>query len=296
MIPAHALALRPGIVRWNLVVRWNHDNVLSAGSVVLPLFLGAILLGGCAGPVPQESREDILKDIRSTTLIPNLGAYDDEVQKHALDRILVSLRKAPVITRNLLVAELQDPFIGARTKRVICTILAREGDQRALPTLSSMLAEGNVLDDDLIETALLEFGEVSLPLVMTVLQEGPVTARRMAASILLSLGVSQAFDALEDRYPNERDTEVRFLCVCGFADDKRSGSNRSLTDALDDIEEGIRQAAWGALQRRGLLPRSLGFDPEGMPSIRQSQIENIRSWFAGDSTPVENRNQEAQSL
>jgi hypothetical protein len=159
-----------------------------------------------------------------------------------------------------------------------------------------MLAEGNVLDDDLIETALLEFGEVSLPLVMTVLQEGPVTARRMAASILLSLGVSQAFDALEDRYPNERDTEVRFLCVCGFADDKRSSSNRSLTDALDDIEEGIRQAAWGALQRRGLLPRSLGFDPEGMPSIRQSQIENIRSWFAGDSTPVENRNQEAQSL
>ncbi|NCG55718.1 MAG: hypothetical protein GWP35_02315, partial [Proteobacteria bacterium] len=83
MIPAHALALRPGIVRWNLVVRWNHDNVLSAGSVVLPLFLGAILLGGCAGPVPQESRQDILKDIRSTTLIPNLGAYDDEVQKHA---------------------------------------------------------------------------------------------------------------------------------------------------------------------------------------------------------------------
>ena len=62
MVPAHALALRPGIVRWNLVVRWNLGNVLSAGSVVLPLFLGAILLGGCAGATSQASRDASLKD------------------------------------------------------------------------------------------------------------------------------------------------------------------------------------------------------------------------------------------
>ncbi len=246
------------------------------------LALTVLLSVGCSTPDKAPDREDVLEDIRNTTLIPNLGSYDESIQKRALDRILLSLSKAPIITRNLLAAELDDPFIGARTKRVICMILAREGDERALPRLISMLAEGNVVDDNLIEVALLEYGIAALSPVVTVLAEGNVTARRSAASILLTMKLPEAFDALQDRFTIERDSEVRFLCVCGFAEDARQSSLDLLASALDDPDEVVRQSAWGGLKRRARVPESLPFDPVADPFQRQKQIENIRSWLVGD--------------
>ena len=248
--------------------------------LILPLLIFA--LASCSAPSKTDQREDVLEDIRSTTLIPNLGSYDEGVQKHALDRILVSLEKAPVITRNLLAAELDDPFIGARTKRVICMILAREGDERALPRLVSMLAEGNQVDDNLIESALLEYGSDAALAVVSVLAEGNVTARRSAASILLSMQLPVAFDALQDRFYIERDAEVRFLCVCGFAQDPRPESLAILTEALEDSEEVVRQAAWGGLQRRAKVPRDMVFDPLATPAMRKIQVGEIRSWLSGE--------------
>ena len=250
-----------------------------------------ILSSGCAGPEKVSSQNDVLQDIRNTTLIPNLGAYDEEVQKHALDRILVSIRKAPMITRNLLAAELGDPFIGARTKRVICMVLAREGDDRALPQLTAMLAEGNVVDDNLMESALLEFGSVAVAPVSSVLAEGNVTARRSAASILLAMNLPRAFDALQDRFQIERDPEVRFLCVCGFAQDTREESIGILTGALEDADESIRQAAWGGLQRRAKVPSDLVFDPLAAPGMRKIQVTEIRSWLSGGQGKPEKRGQ-----
>ena len=247
-------------------------------ALAFSLFLAA----GCSTPDKTVDREDVLEDIRNTTLIPNLGSYDEEVQKHALDRILVSLSKAPLITRNLLAAELDDPFIGARTKRVICMILAREGDERSLPRLISMLAEGNTVDDNLIESALLEFGNDAIAPVAAVLAEGNVTARRSAASILLTMDSPVAFDALQDRFAIERDSEVRFLCICGFAEDPRQESIDNLAGALDDPDEVIRQAAWGGLKRRAKVPGDLPFDPEATAAMRQIQARAIRSWLAGD--------------
>ena len=251
-----------------------HLSVVSG----LPL----LMCVGCSNQEKAGDRADVLEDIRNTTMIPNLGAYDEDAQKHALDRILVSLEKAPVITRNLLAAELDDPFIAARTKRVICMILAREGDQRALPKLVSMLAEGNPVDDNLIESALLEYGSDAVMSVTTVLTEGSVTARRSAASILLALDLPVAFDALQDRFIIERDTEVRFLCVCGFAQDPRVESVGVLAGALEDSEEAIRQAAWGGLQRRAKVPGDLVFDPFATPAMRKIQVKEIHSWLSGD--------------
>ena len=250
------------------------------------LALTVLLSVGCSTPDKAPNREDVLEDIRNTTLIPNLGSYDESIQKRALDRILLSLSKAPIITRNLLAAELDDPFIGARTKRVICMIFAREGDERALPRLVSMLAEGNVVDDNLIEAALLEYGSDALSPVVAVLAEGNVTARRSAASILLTMKLPVAFDALEDRFTLERDSEVRFLCVCGFAEDARQSSLDLLASALDDPDEVVRQAAWGGLKRRAKVPGNFVFDAEAEPSLRKVQAREIRSWLAGDKTVV----------
>ena len=248
---------------------------------MLALCFVMLISFGCAGPEKTPERDDVLEDIRNTTLIPNLGSYDEDVQKRAFDRILISLRKAPQITRNLLAAELDDPFISSRTKRVICMILAGEGDERALPRLVSMLAEGNTVDDNLIEEALLEYGSDAVEPVKTVLMEGNVTARRSAASILLTMKVPVAFDALQDRFTIERDPEVRFLCICGFAEDPRRESLEILARALDDVDEVIRGAAWESLKRRAKVPGDLRFDPMGTPGLRQAQASAIRSWLTG---------------
>ena len=275
----------------NLQCRNPHLGYGTTHWLLLIVCLLLIPLSGCAGPEKAEDQDGVLQDIRNTTLIPNLGSYDEDIQKHALDRILVSLRKAPMITRNLLAAELGDPFIGARTKRVICMILAREGDERALPRLIAMLAEGNALDDNLMESALLEYGSVAVTPVASVLAEGNVTARRSAASILLTMNLPMAYDALQDRFMIERDAEVRFLCVCGFAQDTRGESIGILAGALEDADESIRQAAWGGLQRRVKLPRDLNFDPIAAPGMRKLQVSEIRLWLSGDRGKTERSSQ-----
>lgn len=243
------------------------------------LVISSLLFAGCQPVQKRENPEQVLKDIRDTTVIPDLGSYDDKIQRKALDRILVSIDKAPAITRNLLVAALDDSLLDSRTKRVICTILAKEGDIRILPTLSGMLAEGSVPEDDLLESALVQLGERSVKPVSQVLAEGNVTARRNAASVLLSLDVPYALDSLQDRFVIEKDAEVRFLCVCGLVQDARAESLSLLANALDDIDVEVRRAAWGGLARKVRPPSSLRFDPNAKPNIRSLQAQQIRNWL-----------------
>lgn len=243
------------------------------------LMISSLLLTGCQPGEKRTKADDVLQDIRTTTVIPDLGSYDAKLQRKSLDRILLSIEKAPAITKNLLVATLEDSMIDARTKRVICTILAQEGDLRVLAPLSRMLAEGSVAEDDLLESALVQLGERSVQSVARVLSEGNVTARRNAASILLSLEVPYALDSLQDRYQIEKDAEVRFLCVCGLVQDARSESLSILIQALEDIDLEVRRTAWGGLARKLRPPPSIYYDPSAKPTIRSIQAGQIRDWL-----------------
>ncbi len=239
-----------------------------------------LVLVGCQPVQKHADADQVLQDIRDTTVIPDLGSYDEKVQRKALDRILVSIDKAPSITRNLLVATLDDSLIDSRTKRVICTILAKEGDMRILPTLSKMLAQGSVPEDDLLESALVQLGERSVQPVSRVLAEGNVTARRNAASVLLSLDVPHALDSLQDRMVIEKDAEVRFLCVCGLVQDARAQSLVMLANALDDVDVEVRRAAWGGLARKIRPPQSIYFDASAKPAVRSVQAQQVRQWLS----------------
>ncbi len=251
------------------------------------LLLLLLITVGCQPVEKRTDQADVLKDIRDTTVIPDLGSYDDSIRRKSVDRIVVSLEKAPEITKNLLVATLDDPMVNSRTKRVICTILAEEGEKRALIPLTRMLAEGSQSEDELLETALLKFGEQGVPRIAAVLEEGSAIARRNAAGILLSIGGPLAHDALRMRLDIEKDPEVRFLCVCGLAQDARSNALVFLGTVLDDVDLEVRKAAWGGLSRRMRPPSSIRFDPAADPFIRGRQAQQVRRWIeGGDSTPL----------
>lgn len=248
--------------------------------IAILLTISSVLVTGCQPIEKRDEANDVLENIRNTTVIPELGSYDPVIQRRSLDRIMLSLEKAPAITRNLLVATLEDSMIDARTKRVICTILAQEGDLRVLQPLSRMLAEGSIAEDDLLESALVQLGERSVQPVARILSEGNVTARRNAASVLLALDVPYALDSLQDRYQIEKDAEVRFLCVCGLVQDARSESLSMLTRALEDIDLEVRRAAWGGLERKLRPPPSVYYNPTAEPGIRSLQASQIRDWLA----------------
>ncbi|MGB1398199.1 MAG: hypothetical protein ACPG7R_10190, partial [Planctomycetota bacterium] len=44
------------------------------------LALTVLLSVGCSTPDKTPDREDVLEDIHNTTLIPNLGSYDESIQ------------------------------------------------------------------------------------------------------------------------------------------------------------------------------------------------------------------------
>ncbi len=256
-------------------------------TVMATLLVSLMVLGSGCKPMDKRSVEaDVLKDIRDTTVIPDLGSYDEAIRKKSVNRILMSLDKAPDITRNLLLATIDDSMVSARTKRVICTLLADLGDFRAMAPLTRMLAEGSQAEDDLLETALLEFGERAVSGVSTVLAEGGPIARRNAAGILLAIGGSSAHDALRLRLLIEKDPEVRFLCVCGLVEDRRTTSLALLGEALDDIDEEVRRAAWGGLSHRARPPGGILFNPSGLPEVRIRQALQVRKWLEGGAVPL----------
>jgi len=267
---------------------WNAPLVNHLlGTLMATLLVSLMVLGSGCKPMDKRSETaDVLKDIRDTTVIPDLGSYDEAIRKKSVDRILMSLEKAPDITRNLLLATIDDSMVSARTKRVICTLLADQGDFRAMAPLTRMLAEGSQAEDDLLETALLEFGERAVSGVSTVLAEGGPIARRNAAGILLAIGGSSAHDALRLRLLIEKDPEVRFLCVCGLVEDRRTTSLALLGDALDDIDEEVRRAAWGGLSHRARPPGGILFNPSGRPEVRIRQALQVRKWLDGGAVPL----------
>lgn len=251
---------------------------MKGGPVRLAALLGTLLLlaVGCAS-APDED-EKVLADIRDTTIIPNLGSYDDQVQKEAVQRLLGVLDRAPEVGKNLLVASLRDPVYDDRTKIVCAWLLSTVGDPRALPALMGYLGQGTDSTESLVREAVVGYGARVVPSVSEVLAEGNDLARLAAAEVLVDLQVEEGLDALARRYDDEPEARIRFLILCALAGDSRPSAALLLERALEDADPANRQFAWGALARRFELPGSVRFDPDATAELRREQIETYREW------------------
>ena len=249
---------------------------LPCSSFAVPLLL--LVLVGCSTTPEQQA----LEDIRDTTIIPNLGSYDDQIQQEAVARMLSILESAPEVGRNLLVASLRDPVHDDRTKMVCAWLLSTVNDRRALPTLMEFLGRGTDSDESLLREAVVSFGASVVPSVARVLDEGSDVARIAAAEVLCELETSEAVDALIARYAAEPHPRVRFLILCGVADESPPRV-APLERALSDEEAVNREFAWTTLARLFRLPPSITFDPDGNAATRRAQIDRFRAWREGRS-------------
>ena len=186
----------------------------SAAIASLILILCGLI--GCSS-TPEEQA---LEDIRDTTIIPNLGSYDDGVQKEAVARMLNILETAPDVGANLLVASLRDPVHEDRTKMVCAWLLSTVRDRRALPYLMTYLGQGSNTGESLVREAVSAYGASVLPSVTEVLEEGGDLARIAAAEVIFELGTREAVDALVSRLDREPEARVRFLILCGIASER----------------------------------------------------------------------------
>ena len=247
----------------------------SAAIASLILILCGLI--GCSS-TPEEQA---LEDIRDTTIIPNLGSYDDGVQKEAVARMLNILETAPDVGANLLVASLRDPVHEDRTKMVCAWLLSTVRDRRALPYLMTYLGQGSNTGESLVREAVSAYGASVLPSVTEVLEEGGDLARIAAAEVIFELGTREAVDALVSRLDREPEARVRFLILCGIASE-RPPRIAPLEKTLDDDDPSNREFAWDTLARAFKFPSWLTFDPQAAPEVRRQQIERYRAWRAGE--------------
>ncbi len=243
--------------------------------VLLFLLVVAVATGCSATP-----KEQALEDIRDTTIIPNLGSYDDQVQKEAVARMLSILDNAPEVGKNLLVASLTDPVQDERTKVVCAWLLSTVGDRRALPTLMDLLGKGASSSEGLVREAVVSYGSSVVPAVARVLEDGNDLARIAAAEALIELDVSEGIDALAARYSREPQSRVRFLILCGLAADSRPSVIDPLDRALEDSDPMNRDLVWDALVRRLSIPATIEFSPAATDAIREQQLKIYREWRA----------------
>lgn len=254
-----------------------HRGAIAASLPLAALFAAVVAsAAGCSSPPTQD--EKALADIRDTTIIPNLGSFDEQVQKEAVQRLLDVLDRAPEVGKNLLVASLRDPVYDDRTRIVCAWLLSTVEDPRALPTLMEFLGQGTDTNESLVREAVVSYGAGVVPAVSQLLVEGNDLARLAAAEVLVELEVDEGLDALSERYDDEPEARIRFLILCAASADPRASSVQLLERALHDDDPANRQFAWGAIVRRFGVPDSIPFDPTAATAVRSEQVEMYREW------------------
>ena len=226
----------------------------------------------------QRSLEENLEAIRDVTFIPKLGSYDEEEQRDAIQKVMMGLDRAPDIVSNILAASLKDESYDERTHLVIARLLADKKDVRAVPTLVKHVGSPHEQAQSIVRDALLEYGSSIVDHVAEVLETGDATSRLAAAEILFELRLAEGYDALYDRESREPVPEVRFLILCGTAEDPRPLAVGRLYRFLMDGDELVRSAAWSAIQEREPTPEVLGYDPDGKPDERRKQVARLQQW------------------
>ena len=63
-----------------------------AGGLLSSLLIVVLVsMVGCKTPDQRTEEANVLQDIRNTTVIPELGSYDESARKKSVERILMSL-------------------------------------------------------------------------------------------------------------------------------------------------------------------------------------------------------------
>ncbi|MCA8961367.1 MAG: hypothetical protein KDC38_12675 [Planctomycetes bacterium] len=220
-----------------------------------------------------------MREIRESTIVPRLGSYDEDEQRWASAKVREALDRAPAGTAEILAATLDDPVAEDRTKVLCAYLLSTVQDPRGIPTLLEHVGTTNEAASDLVLSGLINYGSDAVPHAIHILETGDDVARSAAASLLIDLRSPAGYDALWRRLEHERNAEIRFLLVCGIADDDRPLAIDRLLSALDDTDELVREPAWNALRVRADVPEALVFEPAGDASVRRVQVAKIDAWL-----------------
>ena len=233
-------------------------------------------LGACS---TTPSEDALLREIRESTIVPQLGSYDEQEQRRATQKVREALDRAPEGTAEILAATLADSVTEDRTKVVCAYLLSTLKDRRGIPTLLEHLGTTNEAASDLIRTALRNYGSSIVPHIVETLETGDTVARTTSANLLLDLRSREGYDAMWRRMKIEPSPEVRFLLVCGTSYDSRPVAIERLLHALEDRDELVREFAWDALRTRLELPKTLKYDPAAEPLERNRQIAALDQWI-----------------
>lgn len=247
--------------------------MLGAGLLSLASLLVAF---GCAS-VSEEER--LLNEIRESTIVPKLGSYDEKEQRIATTKVREALDRAPEGTAEILAQSLRDPILEDRTKLMIAYFLSEIGDERGLPVLFQHLGVENDAVKDLVQRSITRYGIKTVPQLIDVMQSGNDVARQNATEILVGFQSREVYDTMWERYRNEPHGQIRFLLLCGFAEDTRPLAEERLMVALDDSDELVREHAWAIFRTRTDPPEALGFTPLLEGDVRSAALRRIRDWY-----------------
>lgn len=242
------------------------------------LAVAALGLVACGG---TEEREPTLTDFleENSTLIEDLGSYDNEARREAVNRIKQLPRQQGI---NVCLALLREGEINnPRAEVVLARCLADWRDRRAIDYLLSYLALQDQGDVRLAKEGLRVFR--TDPRVVAVLSEkvkSPVLQERRTATEILSESTSkQVVELFAEQYKNEQDPEIRALFLFSIGGSNHPRKVEFLSEALTDADEGLRVLAWKFLQDCEGLPPNYNFDPGGSPAERADAVAQLRMWL-----------------
>lgn len=238
--------------------------------------IAAILIVGCASP---DEGQRLLNEIRESTIVPKLGSYNESEQREATRVVREAIQKAPEGTAEILAQSLRDPILEDRTKLMIAYFLSEVGDERGLPVLIQNLGVDNPAVQDLVKPSIARYGLQVVPQLIDAMQTSNDTARQSAVEILIQFRSQEVYDTMWERYGREPHGQIRFLLLCGFAEDERVLAERRLLEALADKDELVREHAWAIFSTRTEPPQELPFDPSSPKEFREAASARLNRWY-----------------
>ncbi|MBN1444179.1 MAG: hypothetical protein JXA90_15820, partial [Planctomycetes bacterium] len=249
---------------------------------VSALLAAALLACSCSS---SEEKELTLTEFleENSTLIGDLGSYDNEKRREAYNRLKQLPREQGI---NVCLGLLMEKKINnPRAEVVLARCLADWRDRRAIEYLFSYLALQDLGDVRMAAEGLEVF--LDDPRVVAVLRDkvtSPVLQeRRIATEILRGppdrRPDNEVVELFAAQYKSEKDPEIRarFLFTIGGSRHPRKAG--FLADALTDADEGLRALAWRFLQKEPQLPPEFDFDPGAAPADRADAVARLRLWL-----------------
>jgi len=245
---------------------------------VIPLlFLAALLLPGCTNTPDEEmTPEEWLREIRENTkILEQLRSYDKKEQQEGVQRFLkLGKERGSEVVAYILNNPGLDDY---RIEVVLARLLAEWKDERAIPFLIMHLSVRESGMRETVKEGLQVFGSHPkiLKAVEELVQDPDTDTRRFATEILSEMEGPRVLEILGRRFEEEKNLEIRGLCLMGIIANKEAGRTGYLINALGDSDPDIRGMAWAALARK---KPPVEYNPRGDPADRLQAIKDLKEW------------------